>query len=92
MRGTYNCIRKVIYGGEPYAGDPFKRCGPYTILAGQQMDLWVKPQPTHGAAKFEEDTLNEFYRGEWSKEGWKKTVRRSRWPVELHENRAKLHG
>lgn len=86
MNGSYNCIRKVIVGGPPYLGDPFKRNAPLTFLEleGQELELWAKPQPTHETARAEEDELNEYYRGEWAKEGWRKQVRRPCWPAQLN--------
>lgn len=90
MNGSYNCLRKVIGDGPPYLGDPWKRWAPFTLLEGQEVELWAKEQPTHQAAKDEEDILNEFYRGEWSKEGWKNQSRRPLWPAELNRRRARI--
>ena len=90
MNGSYDCLRKVIGDGPPYLGDPWKRRAPFTLLDGQEVELWAKEQPTHAAAKDEEDILNEFYRGEWSKEGWKNQSRRPLWPAELNRRRARI--
>lgn len=90
MDGSYDCLRKVIDEGPPYLGDPWKRHAPFTILARQEVMLWVKSQPTHQAAKDEEDILNEFYRGEWSKEGWNGSERRPPWPAQLNRKRARV--
>jgi hypothetical protein len=91
MGGSYNCLRKVIAAGPPYLGDPWKRNAPTTILAGQTVELWAKAEPSYQAAGDTEDILNEFYRGEWSKEGWKSGARRPSWPAELNERRARLN-
>jgi len=90
MGGSYNCIRKVIAKGPPYLGDPWKRNGPTTILAGKTVELWAKAEASHQAAKDTEDILNEFYRGEWSKEGWKSGTRRPHWPSGLNARRARV--
>lgn len=90
MGGSYNCLRKVIAAGPPYLGDPWKRHAPTTILAGHRVELWAREEPSRPAAKYAEDLLNEFYRGEWSKEGWKRGARRPTWPAELNRKRAGL--
>jgi len=70
MEQSYGCLRLVIAGGPPYRGDPWKRYAPATILAQQEIELWVKPQPSIEDMFAEEDALNRHYMGEWSKEGW----------------------
>ena len=69
MRGSFNCLRPVIAAGPPYAGDPFKRHASVSMVEGEEVELWVKAQPTLGAMMAEEQELNERYRGQWTKEG-----------------------
>ena len=69
MSNSFNCLRKVIAGGEPYVGDPWKRYAPFTILAKQEVELWVKRHATKDGMAADEDALNRFYKGKWTKEG-----------------------
>jgi hypothetical protein len=68
MGSTFSALRQTIRGGAPYTGDPFKRFAPATILAKQQVELWLKPS-TAEQFEVEECLLNERYRPEWTKEG-----------------------
>jgi len=68
MSSTFSALRQTIRRGSPYAGDPFKRFAPATVLANQPIELWVKPS-TEMLFEAEETLLNNTYRPEWTKEG-----------------------
>jgi hypothetical protein len=68
MESSFNCVRPVIAAGPPYQGDfPWKHRVPLALLAGQEVELWVK-EATADATEAAE--LNRRYRGEWTREGW----------------------
>jgi hypothetical protein len=80
VRGEFNCLRKVIASGPPYQGDfPWKHLVPFALLAGVEVELWVKRHDQLQPMLAEEKALNEYYRGEWAAEGW--TVDRERRPA-----------
>ncbi len=68
MHSTFSALRQTILKGPPYQGDPFKTHAPATILAGQEIELWVRPS-TEGTFEIEESDLNNRYRPQWTKEG-----------------------
>ena len=68
MESSFNCVRPVIAAGPPYRGDfPWKHRVPLALLAGQEVELWVKEATADGT---EASELNHRYRGEWTREGW----------------------
>ena len=73
MDSTFSAFRQTIRGGAPFSGDPFKRFAPATILAKQEVELWLKPS-TPEAFEVEESLLNNRYRPEWTKEGHRPSV------------------
>jgi hypothetical protein len=68
MHSTFSALRQTILKGPPYGGDPFKQNAPATILANQEVELWVKPS-TEAAFEIEESELNNRFRPRWTKEG-----------------------
>jgi hypothetical protein len=82
LPSEFSCLRKVIAGGLPYRGDfPWKHRVPVAMLAGTVVELWVKKHEDVQLMQNEEDELNEYYRGEWAKQGWTKDrTRRPEWP------------
>ena len=69
MHSTFSALRRVIIGGPPYLGDPFKQRAPATILANHEIELWAKEFPSFEAMTAKETELNNKYQPEWTKEG-----------------------
>lgn len=68
MESSFSCLRPVIAAGPPYQGDfPWKHRVPLTVLAGKEVELWVKAATADAT---EASELNRRYRGEWTREGW----------------------
>jgi hypothetical protein len=68
MNSTFSALRQTIRRGAPFAGDPFKRFAPATILAKREVELWLKPSSVD-EFEVEETRLNTAYRPQWTKEG-----------------------
>ncbi len=68
MQSTFSALRRTILKGPPYQGDPFKTHAPAAILAGLEIELWVRPS-TEVTFEIEESELNNRYRPQWTKEG-----------------------
>jgi len=68
MQSTFSALRRTIQNGPPYQGDPFKTHAPASILAGQEIELSVRPS-TEATFEVEESDLNNRYRPQWTKEG-----------------------
>jgi len=68
MHSTFSALRRVIIGGPPYLGDPFKQHAPAAILANQETELWAQ-EFTIDTFEAKETELNNKYQPEWTKEG-----------------------
>jgi len=82
MKSEFGCLRPVIAAGPPYhgTGDPWQRLVPLMLVVpGAIVELWVKSYTDLQTMRDDEEELNDFYRGLWTREGqpgWKPKARR----------------
>ena len=69
MKSEFGCLVPVIAAGPPYLGDPWKRFVPLTLAVPGVIEFWVRPYTDPEQMLEDEQELNDFYRGLWTREG-----------------------